>query len=315
MKNSRPPRTSRNRRERESERRAFVRSMFALGLVFFVAALSGCGFLGASGDKRLTLGYIGWTENIANSALIEVLAEEDLGYEVELELTDLQPVFQGVSDGEYDAFLDVWMPAHQSVIDEVEGDVELSEEPWYLDETEYGIAVPDYMEAESIADLNDSGVRMITGIEPGALLMERINSRVIPEYGLDLVLVESSTPAMLSELDRAYERKEPIVFLGWAPHWMNLRYEFHYLDDPKDTMSGITDPARLHSAYRAGLDEDDPTAYALLEAMKLTEEQVAEIELESVESGDPKEGVNLWLEDNRDVVEPWLEAARAAEGG
>lgn len=290
-------------------------AFFFVCVLVLWAALTGCGFAGASGDKQLTLGYIEWTENIANSALIEVLAEDELGYEVELELTDLQPVLQGVSDGEYDAFLDVWMPAHQSVIDEVGGDVELSEEPWYLDETEYGIAVPDYMEAESIGDLNDSGAAMITGIEPGALLMERINDEVIPAYDLDLALVESSTPAMLAELERAYERKEPIVFLGWAPHWMNVRYEFHYLDDPKGATRGITDPAMLHSAYRVGFEEDDPMAYALLDSMKLTEEQVAELELEIVEAKDPKEGARLWLEDNRDIVEPWLEAARAASGG
>lgn len=280
------------------------------GVVF-----TGCGFAGASSEGQLTLGYIEWTENVANSTLIEVLAEDELGYEVELELTDLQPVIQGVSDGEYDAFLDVWMPAHQSVIDEVGGNVEVSKEPWYLNETEYGIAVPDYMDAQSIEDLNDSGADMITGIEPGALLMERINDTVIPEYGLDLVLVESSTPAMLAELERAYRNKEPIAFLGWAPHWMNVRYEFHYLDDPKGTMRGITDPARLHSAYRVGLEEDDPMAYELLDSMRLTEDQVAELELEIVESGDPKEGARLWLEDNRDVVEPWLDAAKAAEGG
>jgi glycine betaine/proline transport system substrate-binding protein len=317
VKNGRLPHALRDRRERRaSARPAFVRSLFAWTLVCALWLVStGCGLVGASSERQLTIGYIEWTENIANSALIEVLAEEELGYEVELELTDLQPVLQGISDGEYDAFLDVWMPAHQRVIDEVGGNVDLSEEPWYLDETEYGIAVPDYMDIHSVEDLNEAGTNMITGIEPGALLMERINNRVIPEYDLDLVLVESSTPAMLAELERAYAQKEPIVFLGWSPHWMNLRYEFHYLEDPKGIMSDLTDSSRLHSAYRVGLAEDDPTAYALLEAMKLDEEQVAELELEIEEAGDPKQGVNLWLEDNRGVVEPWLEAARAAENG
>jgi glycine betaine/proline transport system substrate-binding protein len=295
-------------------RPAFVRSVFCLAFAFVVASgVAGCGFAGGSEERRLTLGYIEWTENIANSTLIEVLAEDELGYEVELELTDLRSVLQGVSDGEYDAFLDAWMPAHQTVIDEVGGGVEVSNEPWYLNETQYGLAVPDYMDVKSIADLDDAGVNTITGIDPGALLMERINDRVIPEYDLELVLVESSTPAMLAELERAYARKEPIVFLGWSPHWMNVRYEFHYLDDPKNITNDLTEGSRLHSVYRVDLEEDDPMAYALLDSMRLNEEQVAELELEIVEAGDPKEGVRLWLEDNRDVVEPWLDAARAAE--
>lgn len=282
-------------------------------LVAVLAPVSGCRFAGAAQEKQLTLGYLSWTESVANTTLIKVLAEDELGYDVEMEQTGLRPVFQGVADGEYDAFLDVWLPAHQVVIDELDGEVEVSGEPWYLDETEFGIAVPDYMDdVRSIEDLNDSGADMIVGIEPGTLLMERINDRVIPEYGLRLALVESSTPAMLDELDRAYQNREPIVFLAWSPHWMNVRYDFHYLEDPKDTMRGITDPSELHTALREGLEEDDPEAYALINAMKLDEEQVSTLELEIINSGNPEEGVKSWLKSNRDVVEPWLEAARQA---
>ncbi|MGH3087039.1 MAG: glycine betaine ABC transporter substrate-binding protein [Rubrobacteraceae bacterium] len=304
-------RINRRHGSRAPYRPAFARPAFALALVMGVL-LTGCGFAGASGERQITLGYMPWTENVANSNLIKVIAEDELGYDVELELTDLGPVFEGVSAGEYDAFLDVWLPAHQDLVDEA-GGVALSEEPWYLDETEFGIAVPDYMDVRSLEDLDESGATMITGIEPGTILMDRIHTRVIPEYDLDLALVESSTPAMLSELERAYAHKEPIVFLGWTPHWMNLRYEFHYLEDPKNTTSGVTDPSKLHTAFREGLEEDDPTAYALLDSMRLTEEQINELQLEIVESGRPEEGAKSWLEENREVVEPWLEAARAAE--
>lgn len=316
MKTSRTPRALARDLRNRRERRAPARPAFAFAFALFLGVLlSGCGFAGASSERQLTLGYLEWTENIANSTLIEVLAEDELGYEVEMELTDLQAAFEGVSGGEYDAFLDVWLPAHQNLLDEAGDGVELSEEPWYLDETEFGIAVPDYMDAQSLEDLNESEATMIVGIEPGTVLMERINNRVIPEYDLDLALVESSTPAMLSELERAYAQKEPIVFLAWSPHWMNVRYEFHYLEDPKGTTSGVTDPSRLHVAFRENLEEDDPVAYALLDSMKFTEEQVSELELEIEESESPKDGVRLWLEENGEVVEPWLDAARAAEGG
>ncbi len=279
-----------------------------------VGLASGCGGLGG---RELTLGYLGWDENVANSHLIKVLLQDEFGYEtVELKLAeDVRPVFEEVASGELDAFTDVWMPNHRALVEEVEGETELSEETWYTGQTEYGIAVPHYMQTRSIADLDSSAAGMIIGIEPGAVLMQRIGAHVIPAYDLDLDLVEASTPAMLAELRRSYGAKEPIVFLAWSPHWMNAEYDFRYLDDPKNAMGQLDEPADLHSIMRDGLEEDDPVAYALINAMKLDEAQVNTLELAINRAGDPERGVRNWLENNRDVVEPWIRAARQAQEG
>jgi glycine betaine/proline transport system substrate-binding protein len=283
-------------------------------LVVFLA--SGCA---GWGGRELTLGYLGWDENVANSNLIKVLLEDEFGYEaVELKLADdVRPVFEGVASGELDAFTDVWMPNHRALVEEVESEVELSEETWYAGQTEYGIAVPRYMQVRSIADLDSSSANMIVGIEPGAVLMQRIGENVIPQYGVDLALVESSTPAMLAELERAYGAKEPIIFLAWSPHWMNAEYDFRYLEDPRDAMGELDEPAELHSIMRNGLEEDDPVASALINAMKLDEAQVNTLELAINRAGDPQEGVRDWLgeEENRGAVQPWIEAAKKAQQG
>jgi glycine betaine/proline transport system substrate-binding protein len=294
---------------------ALGRKPLALILALLVVALaSGCG--GWNG-RELTLGYLGWDENVANSNLIKVLLEEEFGYEtVELKLAeDVRPVFEEVASGELDGFTDVWMPNLEALVSEVAGETELSKETWYTGQTEYGIAVPNYMQTRSIADLNSSSANMIVGIEPGAVLMQRIGEDVIPEYGLDLDLVEANTPAMLAELRRSYGAKEPIVFLAWSPHWMNAEYDFRYLEDPKDAMGQLDEPADLHSIVRDGLEEDDPVAYALINAMKLDEGQVNTLELEINRAGDPEKGVRRWLENNRNVVEPWIKTARQAQEG
>jgi hypothetical protein len=58
----------------------------AVLLVAAVFLATGCGF-GGGGD--LTLGYLSWDENVANSYLTKVLLEDELGYEnVELKLAD-----------------------------------------------------------------------------------------------------------------------------------------------------------------------------------------------------------------------------------
>ena len=281
-----------------------------------VALASGCGGLGG---RELTLGYLGWDENVANSNLIKVLLEDEFDYEtVELKLADdVRPVFEGVASGELDAFTDVWMPNHRALVDAVEDETQLSEESWYTGQTEYGIAVPHYMQARSIADLDSSAAGMIIGIEPGAVLMQRIGQSVIPEYDIDLDLVEASTPAMLAELRRAYGAKEPIVFLAWSPHWMNVEYDFRYLQDPRDAIGQLDEPAELHSIMREDLEEDDPVAYALINAMKLDEAKVNTLELAINKAGDPQKGVRDWLaeKENREAVQPWIEAAKEAQEG
>ncbi len=293
------------------------RPLTLLVLALLVVALaSGCGGLGG---RELTLGYLGWDENVANSNLIKVLLEDEFDYEtVELKLADdVRPVFEGVASGELDAFTDVWMPNHRALVEGVEDETRLSEESWYTGQTEYGIAVPHYMGASSIADLDSSAAPMIIGIEPGAVLMQRIGEHVIPEYDIDLDLVEASTPAMLAELRRAYGAKEPIVFLAWSPHWMNVEYDFRYLQDPKDAIGQLDEPAELHSIMREDFEEDHPVAYALINAMKLDEAQVNTLELAINKAGDPQRGVRDWLAEgeNREAVRPWIEAAREAQEG
>ena len=69
----------------------------------------------------------------------------------------------------------------------------------------------------------------------------------MPSYGLtDWNLVESSTAAMLSELDKAIANKEPIVVTLWRPHWAFEKYNLRYLKDPKNTMNP-TGPEKIQS--------------------------------------------------------------------
>ena len=64
--------------------------------------VAGCGSSGSgggsgsSGSKTLTLGYIGWTENIAVANLTKVVMGDDLGYDVQMKgPLDVGPLFQG----------------------------------------------------------------------------------------------------------------------------------------------------------------------------------------------------------------------------
>jgi len=282
--------------------------------------LAGCGSGGSGssgGSKTLNLGSIGWTENIAVANLTKVIFEGEMNYDsVKVEgPLELGLLFQGVAEGDLHAFQDVWLPAHMQFINkpQLKNDLELLD-PWYEDQTAYGLTAPTYMGVESIADLTDVDTDEIIGIEPSATFMPQIENEVIPAYNLDMELVTSSTAGMLSSLEKAYSNKEPIVFTGWAPHWMNLKYDFVYLKDPKNAQETWDEPSKVTAVVNADLKEDDPAAHAFFTTLSLDEKQINQMELEMEKAGTGKEeqGIRNWYESNKDAVKSAVQAAKNA---
>jgi glycine betaine/proline transport system substrate-binding protein len=311
-----------------------VKRLLVLVLAFAAAAfVAGCGGGGGgsaeSENKTLTLGNIGWTENVAVANLTKVVLEEDLGYQqVELKTLDVGLLFEGVAGGDLHAFQDVWIPNHTELLSEVENDVEHLD-PWYEGQTTFGLAVPSYMKGvNSIADLNQSGAERIIGIEPGAVISEKIEKNVIPDYNLNLEHEPSSTAAMLAEVDGLIKEKQPFVFPPWCPHpmcgevsgwkpWGGPKdlpgmYDFRYLEDPKNSLGNLDEPARISAIVNEDLPDDDPVAYAFLNNLRLSEEELISLEDVQAKEGEVK-GTQSWLEENRDVVQPAIDAAKQAQ--
>jgi glycine betaine/proline transport system substrate-binding protein len=285
-----------------------------LGLFLLVVGVlvAGCG--GGSQDNRtLAIGDIGWDESVAISNLTKVLLEDEIGYEnVELRTLDVDRLFQGVGQGDLDTFQDVWLPNHQQLLDD-QGDNVVQLDPWFKGQTRFGIAVPSYMDITTIPELNDTDADQILGIEPSAVIMQRIPEEVVPTYGLKQKLVEGSTEGMLSEVDTRYNNREDFAFIAWSPHWMNQRYDYRMLEDPEDALGDLNDPAELLMIVNQDLPQSDPVAYAFMDALTLDEEQLNDLENTINEAGDPIVGARQWARDNNDIVQPWLDAARNAQ--
>jgi glycine betaine/proline transport system substrate-binding protein len=285
-------------------------------LVVAILVLAGCG--GASSSSSggtLILGNIGWTENIAIANLTKTVLEEDFDYkEVKLKTLEVGLLFVGVAGGELHAFQDVWLPNHKELLAEVENDVEHLK-PWYEGQTSFGLAVPSYMKGvDSIADLNESGAERIIGTKPGAVISTKIEENVIPEYNLTLEHETSSTAAMLAKVERLYNDKEEFVFSPWCPHPMCSQFDFRYLEDPKNSQGNLDQPAKISAIVNEDLPDDDPVAYAFIDNLRLNQDELVSLENEIAAAGDnPAKGVQAWLQENRDVVQPAIDAAKQAQ--
>ena len=287
--------------------------MAILALALGALAPTGCGLLGK--EEVLRLANIGWDENVAVSSLTKVLLEDELAYGlVEISTQGLDSAYRDVASGELDAFQDVWLPNQEDLLEGVAGDVEHLD-PWFLGQTKQSMAVPAYMDIESIDQLDDTDAEFIFGIEPSSRVMREVvggdAGGVIPAYGLEQKLVEAPTAGMLYEVGRRYALGEEFAFLAWSPHWMNQRFDIRYLEDPKDAMGETNDPAECSTIVSEDLREEDPVAHAFVDALALTEDQINGLERAINEAGSLA-GARRWASENRGVVRPWIEAARAA---
>jgi len=178
--------------------------------------------------------------------------------------------------------------------------------------------VPDYMsDVKSIADLNQSGAEEIIGIEPGAVISEQVPKHVIPEYNLKLEYKPSSTAAMLAEVERLYKDKEPFVFPPWCPSTHCNAYDYHYLKDPKNAMGNLDygpqsdTSASISSIVNEDLPDDDPVAYAFMSNLRLNEDELVSLEKEiTAADDDAVKGAKAWLKENKDLVQPAIDAAK-----
>jgi glycine betaine/proline transport system substrate-binding protein len=280
-----------------------------LALVLGALTLTGCSGLGQG--RVLILANIGWDENVAVSNLTKILLEDKLDYErVDIDTNeDLDSTYRRVASGELDAFQDVWLPNQQALLEQVAEDVEHLD-PWFLGETKQGMAVPAYMDVRSIDELNSTDAKLIWGIERSSVMQQEVEQEVMSAYGLKQKLVSAPTAGMLAEIEHLYAFREEFIFLAWSPHWMNQRFDIRYLEDPKDAMGPTNDPAKCSTIVRGDLREDDPVAYAFMDALELTEEQINDLEYTINAEDDPLAGARRWASENRAVIRPWIEAAR-----
>jgi len=275
----------------------------ALLLFTFVAA--GCQSEEQT-NKTADLVYVNWAEGIAYTNLAKNVLEQKMGYEVTITSADVGPAYTAIANGDRDAFMETWLPVlHRNYMDQFEEDiVDLG---YVYEGTQSGLVVPEYVEVDSISNLNNYVEEFdgqITGIDAGAGVMQT-TQEVIDEYGLNYELMTSSGPAMTAALSNAIENEEWIIVTGWQPHWKFGRWDLKFLKQDDDNV--LWETGNIHIMGRQNLKEDKPELAAFLSNMKFNEEQLADLMVKVNESDeDVADVTEQWMNEHEELVESWI---------
>ncbi|MFH8466705.1 ABC transporter permease/substrate binding protein [Streptomyces sp. NPDC017991] len=290
-----------------------------IGVVVLALVAGGMGMFG-SGDsettasdsknvgqgKKITIGYIPWDEGVASTFLWKEILEQR-GYDVEVKQFDAGPLYTSLAQGDIDFQTDSWLPTTHAEYWKKYGK-QLDDLGSWFGPTSLELSVPAYMKGiDSLEDLKGKSGEFggkITGIESSAGMMGLLKTKVLKEYGLDkeYKVVDSSTPAMLAELKRAYAKKEPFVGTLWSPHWAYSEYKLTKL---KDTKGAWGKGDGVHTLSRKGFAEENPVVGKWLKNFKMTETQLTSLEAEINKAGKgaQQDAVRTWLKSNSKVVD------------
>lgn len=300
--------------------------LYKQGTIFGLVAatilgIAGCGSPSAStntgstsstttssgGAKTVTIGYVSWDEDVAASYLWKYLLEKK-GYKVSMDLLGPGPIWEGMAKGDLDVFFDSWMPYVDKPYEQKYGDQLTTINTWYGGVTKEGFVVPDYMNVKTISDLKKvagSVHGQIVGIEAGSTEMSQAQ-QAIQTYNLPFQVTASSTPAMLSALQKAYTAHQPIVVTLWSPHWAFTKYHLHYIADPKQVFGK---PGKIQTVTNKSWADSHSEAVSWFKNFHLSEQQLGKLEEDiAADKNDPTKGVTTWVAANQGLVNQWLKS-------
>ena len=257
------------------------------------------------GQETIEIPYVEWDSEIASTHVIQKVLETE-GYDVEITPLDNAVMWQSVASGDTDAMVSAWVPlTHGDLYDEHESS--LDNLGPNLEGAKIGLVVPEDFPVDSIADLSDEADQQVTGIEPGAGVVQAAEDAVETYDNLEGWEVQtSSSGAMATELGQAIDNSEEIVVTGWTPHWKFQTYDLKYLEDPEGVFG---EAETINTLAREGLEEDAPRAYEILDNFYWETGDMEEVMLEIEDGADPSDAAQSWIDENQDTIDEWLQAS------
>ena len=278
-----------------------MRRLLGVGTALVLAISS---TVASAETKTLSIGYVdGWSDSVATTHVAAEVIKQKLGYDVKLQAVATGIMWQGVATGKLDAMLSAWLPVTHGEYWTKNKDKVVDYGPNFKD-AKIGLIVPEYVKAQSIADLktDTSFKNKIVGIDAGSGVMLKTD-QAIKDYGLDYKLQASSGAAMIAELTRAEDKQESIAVTGWVPHWMFAKWKLRFLEDPK----GVYGAAEtVNSIGSKGLEKKAPEVAAFLKKFQwASKDEIGEVMLAIQEGAKPDVAAKDWVSKHPERVAEW----------
>ncbi|MBV7391475.1 MULTISPECIES: ABC transporter permease/substrate binding protein [Enterococcus] len=294
------PKTEKSAQPMSKKKKAGILAMAA---VLIVSSIGGVVYNNAQNTSKGTvnLAYVEWDSEVASTNVIAQVLR-DQGYTVNATPLDNSVMWESVANGESDALVSAWLPTtHASQYEKYkENLVDLGPN---LEGAKTGLVVPEYMDVNSISDLTDQAGQTITGIEPGAGIMNSTEKALSDYSNLSSWSLESSSSgAMTTALAQAINNQQEIIVTGWTPHWMFQEYDLKYLEDPEGSFGDVES---IHTMTRKGLEEDNKEVYDILDKFDWTTDDMESVMLAVRDGKDPQAAAQDWIKANSDKVAEW----------
>ena len=280
----------------------------------------GTGAMAQSGCETVRMAEPGWTDLALTTAVASVVLE-GLGYETDTKVLGVTVIYQAMVNKDLDVFLGFWDPAMATYFAPFVNSGAIETVNQNLEGAKFTFAVPKYVYEAGVKDFSDLAKhgdafdKSFYGIEPGSnLQMTEIVGK--DDFGLgDWKVVESSEQGMLAQVRRAIRSEEWIVFLGWAPHPMNVEFELEYLTGGDNYFGPDLGAASVHTQVRTGYMQECPNVGKLLNQLDFN------IAFESEGMGyiiadgqTPKDAAERLIKAHPDMLDGWLDGVETLDG-
>lgn len=191
-----------------------------------------------------------------------------------------------------------------------------------LSDAQATLAVPQYVADAGlktfadIARFKDKLGGKIYGIEPGSGANTDIQKMIDSNrFGLGgFKLVASGEAGMLAAVQRAVNRKEFVVFVGWTPHPMNINMKMAYLTGSEDVFGANEGMATVSTVTAPDYAERCPNVTRLLENLTYTAAQESQLMVPIMDRKTPQDVARQWLRDNPEDLQRWLAGVTTLDG-
>jgi glycine betaine/proline transport system substrate-binding protein len=222
--------------------------MVALGAILMLSTFSGCV---TTTKETLTFADLDWNSAQVHNRIAAFILEHGYGYEIDYIFGSTIPMFVGVTTGDIDISMEIWVDNQQEPYDEAIAAGQIVDLGGnYLDNWQ-GFLVPTYMIEDGLlpADISVEDMpqywelfsdpedptkgRFYSCIAGWAC--ERINEEKFGVYGLDEtynIFLPGSGAALLSSMVGAYEKHEPWFGYYWEPTSALGKYDMTKVGEP-----------------------------------------------------------------------------------